>query len=231
MALISSASAALAQTSTSASTSVSTSAKSIPATPLKALETLVAEQKAAQMSSQEAPAEKPGPADGINIGPWLNPGEPSLKGACMRGEADSRLQLDRSNNGILSIKGGESPISWHGGSANAYRYCRQMGLELKPMPTTKTLIDGVTQQLTVGTSAANHEASSQWKVALAYGSVRLEPVTRADIWDETSTRGYVAFHFDVRAVNELLNNARKSKQNAYMLILRGNYVQRILFHK
>lgn len=165
---------------------------------------------------------------GVAISPYLTPSQTALKQACTKAEADTRLGLDRSAQGLLIIKGGDSPVSWHGGVTNAYRYCRQLALSLQPMPLTDTLFKGVTQQLTVGVPASLREKADSWKGAVSYGNRRLEPVSQSLVWDDAAGKGYVAFHFEPTELRAFMSDAVKNKQNTYLLINRsGSTVQRI----
>lgn len=177
------------------------------------------------MTLSSAAALSPG---GVAISPYVTPSTAALKQACTRAEADTRVGLDRSAQGLLIIKGGDSPVSWHGGLTNAYRYCRQLALSLEPMPMTDTLYKGVTQQLSVGVPASLKEKADSWKAAISYGNRRLNPVSQSLVWDEVAGKGYVAFHFEPTELRAFFSDALKNKQNTYLLINRsGATVQRI----
>lgn len=164
---------------------------------------------------------------GFKLDATLNPGRQAVLLACRQGEADSRTKLDRSAQGIVTIKGGETPVGWQGGLTNAYRFCKQQALDLQPSPDIKVLNGGVTQQLTLGYTEATQQEAGNWKVSFAYGNERLIPVTQANVTDDGKGRGYMSYHFDPRTVTKFLDSAARTKQNAYILIRRADSVQRI----
>lgn len=162
----------------------------------------------------------------------ISPSLSSLSAACARAERDSRSRSDNSASGVVRLQTGSSPITWHGAVPGIYRHCLKLALDLQPLPSGAGLINTTTQQLTIGGTVANPQATSTWKVAFALGSRRLGPMVQdLSTWNQLGDgsnrwRGFNSYYFNPTQLSAMLSEARRTKTPLYLLVYQNGQVRR-----
>lgn len=160
----------------------------------------------------------------------INPPITNLSRACLQAESDTRAGKDNSAQNIVTLRGGLSPVTWHGATPGLYRLCREKALKLEPLPSGKDLIAATTQQIALGGVSKDPPATVNWKVAFAMGPERVTPTIQdMSAWTPLGDgrwKGMNVYHFDPKELQALLKDGRTKRVPVYLLVYQNGKVSR-----